>query len=105
MNGRKYDIIEPRNFIERFKVLKFDLVKLDYAILFSNRRSISTYFFCQKVDICFTDKDNKIVYLYNGVKSERKIRKFKKYNIYIFPDEALKYYSVSDKLNVKYEKK
>jgi hypothetical protein len=100
VNNKKIEIKEYNKFSERFKSFKFYLEKIDYGIKIPNKRRASTYFFCQRVDICFTDKDDKILYLYKDIKSEKKIFKFKAKNIYYLPLDTCKYLKVGEKLNI-----
>ena len=56
LNKKKLNITEVTSFWNRFKTLKFDLKPLKEVILFSNKKYLSTYLFCQKVDVVMTDK-------------------------------------------------
>lgn len=98
-NKKKYEVFELTEFLERFKALKFDLEKLDYVLKFPNRKIVTTVFLCQKVDIIMTDKDDKILYLYSDVKSEKYFfPKFKVKNVYFLPLECAKEYRIGEKL-------
>lgn len=101
INKQKIEIIEYTKFIDRFKSLKFVLDKIDYGIKLPNKKRATTTFFCQRVDICFTDKDDKIIYLYEDVKSEKKIIKFKAKNIYYLPLNTVKYLKIGEKFPLK----
>ena len=98
---KKIEIKELNTFKERFKSLKFNLHTIDYGILFKNKKLASTYFFCQRVDICFTDKDNKIVDLLENVKSEKRYLRLKSHNIYYLPLNTCKHLKINEKLNIK----
>ena len=100
INKKSIKILECNTYKERFKSFKFVLKKIDYGIKIKNKRYASTNFFCQRVDICFTDKDDTIKYLYEFVKSEKVIIKFKKYNIYYLPLDTVKYLKKGDKLKI-----
>ena len=91
VNNKKIEIIEYNKFIDRFKSLKFILEPIDYGIKISNKKTISTYFFCQRVDICVTNKDNEIIGIFENVKSEKRKIMFKAYNIYYLPLGTCKY--------------
>ena len=91
LNNKKIKVEEYHKFIERFKSFKFYLEKIDFAIKIPRKKIINTYFFCQKVDICVTDKNNKIIKLYENFKSEKLRIKFKAYNIYYLPLNTAKY--------------
>ncbi len=103
INNKKILIKEYIKFKDRFKTLKFYLDKIDFGIKLPKKKRANTTFFCQRVDICFTDKDDKVLYLYEDVKSEKKIFKFKSKNIYYLPLNTVKYLKVGEQL--KFRKK
>ena len=93
VSGRKF---EPKD------VINYPyLDKIDFGIKIPKKKSASTYLFCQRVDICFTDKDDKILYLYENVKTEKRFFKFKAYNVYYLPLNTCSELKIGDKLNVK----
>ena len=100
--NKKIEIKECNTFKTRFKSLKFKLEKLDYILYFPNRKLANTYWFCQRVDLCFTDKDNKILYLYENIKSEKLIFKYKAHNLYILPLNTSKQLKRGNKLPLIY---
>lgn len=100
IKNKKINIIEYTKLIDRFKSLKFVLDKIDYGIKIPNKKKATTYFFCQPVDICFTDKEDKILYTYEKVKSEKRIIKLKANNIYYLPLGTCKELQVGDKLKI-----
>ncbi len=100
INNKKLNIKEYKKIKDRFKSFKFFLYNIDFGIKLPNKKIASTYFFCQRIDICFTDKDDKILYLYNNVKSEKLIIKLKAKNIYYFPKDTNKYLKVGEKLKI-----
>lgn len=92
INNKKVKLKKVDGFYNRFKLLKFNLEKLEEGYLFSKRNFLSTYLYCQRVDVVMTDKSNKIMYLYSNLKSEKFIFfKRKVYNIYILPLNTVKY--------------
>ena len=91
VNNKKIEIKDCIKFIDRFKSLKFVLPTIDYGIRISKKKKISTYFFCQKVDICVTDKNDKIIGLFENVNTEEKKIMLKAYNIYYLPLGTIKY--------------
>lgn len=101
IKNKKLEVKECVKFSERFKTLKFVLVKFDYIVKVPNKKMATTYFFCQRVDICFTDKDDIILFLYENVKSEKRILKFKAKNVYYLPLGSCKCLKVGMKLEVK----
>ena len=100
INNKKIEIVECNSFSKKFKSFKFVLDKINYGILISNKRNINTYFFCQRVDICLTNKENIITNLYKNVKSEKLFLKLKKRNVYYLPLDTVKYLKVGDKLKI-----
>jgi len=101
LKKNKIEIIEYTKFIDRFKSLKFVLPKIDYGIKLPKKKCANTYFFCQRVDVCFTDKDDKILYLYEKVKSEKKIRKIKAKNVYFLPLGTCEKLKIGEKIELK----
>lgn len=85
IKGKKIEINECNTFKSRFKSFKFYLEKIDHGLYFPNKKTANTYFFCQKVDICFTDSKGKILFLYKNVRSEKMIFKFKAKNLFYLP--------------------
>ena len=57
---KKYDVIYLNTFWLKLKSLKFYLEPIE-DIYMMRRKGLTTYWFCQNVDIIETDKDNKIV--------------------------------------------
>lgn len=101
INNQKIPIKEYTKFIDRFKSLKFVLEKIDYGIKLPNKKRATTTFFCQRVDICFTDKEDKIIFLYEDVKSEKRIIKLKAKNIYYLPLNTVKHLKIGEKFPLK----
>ena len=100
INNKKIKILEYTKFKDRFKSFKFYLKNIDFGIKLPNKKVANTYLFCQRVDVCFTDKDDNILYLYDNVKSEKYIIKLKAKNVYFFPKETTKYLKVGDKIKL-----
>ena len=101
INNNKINIEKIDGFFNRFKLMKFRLEKLENGFLLSKRNFLNTYLYCQKVDVIMTDKNNKILYLYSNLKSE-KIIFFKKnvFNTYILPLITSKYLQIGNTLNI-----
>ena len=68
------EIIPCRTFIQQVKSLNFIIEPIDYGILIPKKRFINTYMFCQKVDICVTDKEQICVWQYFGVQEGHALR-------------------------------
>ena len=98
VNDKVIEIIPCRTFIQQVKSLNFIIEPIDYGILIPNKRFINTYMFCQKVDICVTNKEDKIIKLYENVKSEKIKCLWKKYNIYYLPLNTVRDLKVNEQL-------
>ena len=85
VRGRKIPVQECTTRKEKIKSFRFVLEPIKTGLKLSPKKLASTDFFCQRVDICFTDKNNKIIALYENVKSEKRILKLKSKNIYYLP--------------------
>lgn len=102
IKNRKIKIIKLDSFWKRFKGLKFVLEPIDYGVMFPKKKTITTDFLCQRVDIILTDKNNKILYMYNDFPSEKRIwPKRKVYNIYFLPVGTVKNFKVNEVLPIK----
>lgn len=100
LNNKKIQIYEYTNFKERFKSLKFYLKEINFGIKLPNKKIASTYFFCQRVDICFTDKDDIVIRLLNNIRSEKMYFKSKAKNIYFLPVGTNKYLEIGKKIKL-----
>lgn len=98
VNNKKLEIKEMLTFTDKIKSLRFNLYKIDYGLRRNNKKLASTYMFCQRVDICFTNKENVIIALYENVKSEKRIFKWKSKYIYYLPLNTVKHLKVGEKL-------
>ena len=97
---KKIDIVELNKFNEKFKSFKFYLEKIDYGIKI-RKKYYNTYFFCQKVDICITDKNDTIIKLYEAKRSEKARFFFRARYIYYLPLDTVKHFKTGEKLNIK----
>lgn len=55
-------------FKDRLLGLMFKKEKIDYCLCFPKCNSVHTFFMMQNIDIIMTDKNNKIIYIFNSVK-------------------------------------
>ena len=94
---KKIEITECLTTLDKFKSLKFVLDPINYGIKIPKKKKYNTYFFCQRVDILVTDKEDKIIALFENIKSEKKKRIKNAYNIYYLPLDTCKYYDLGDK--------
>lgn len=97
---KKIQIKELVNFKDRIKTFRFKLDKINYGIKLPNKKTANTYLFCQRIDICLTDKNNKIIGLYENVKSEKIIRKRKTKNVYLLPLDTVKELQLGQQINL-----
>ena len=100
VRNKKIEILEYTNVIDQIKSLKFVLEPIDYGIKLPNKRMINTYFFCQRVDICITNSEEKIIKLFENIKSEKRKFLWKKYHIYYLPLNTAKDLTVGDTLKL-----
>ena len=101
INNKKINIQEYTTFKERIKTLRFTWEPLTDAIKLPRKKFASTDFFLQRVDICFTDKDETIIALYENVATERRFFKRKAYNVYFLPLNTVKDLKKGEKLPIK----
>ncbi len=97
----KIPVMEYEKKSERFRSLKFVLEPLEQAIFFPHKKVANTYFFCQKVDLCFVNRDGTILSLYSNVRSEKLIFCFKAYGLYYLPLGTSTQLQVGKKIPVK----
>lgn len=104
INNVKYEVVEFSSRWDKFKSLKFMLEPLD-KIIMMKKKSLSTYFFCQRVDVIMTDNENNILYIYNFFKSEKFIFWKRKVSyVYLLPNGLGSNFKVGDKFEVKKRK-
>ena len=101
IKNKKIEIKELKTFKERFKSLKFNLYPIDYGLYFPKKKLLDTTFYCQRVDACFTDEDNTIMYLHSNIRSEKRKYHVSVSNLYILPVGTAKYFKVGDTLKLK----
>lgn len=105
IKNKKIKVIEANTFWERLRGLKFVLGPLEYGVRFPNKKSSNTNFLFVKVDVVLTDQEEKILYLFEEVGTEKKIhRKKNVYNTYFLPVHTVKNLKVGDTLNLIVEK-
>lgn len=92
-------------FPEKIKSFRFKLDPITEGICFYHKKNINTYFFCQKVDIIFADKNNKILKISPNTKSEKILfGKSKTFFIYILSANSCKKLAPGDLLKIIYTK-
>lgn len=98
---KKYDVIYLNTFWLKLKSLKFYLEPIE-DIYMMRRKGLTTYWFCQNVDIIGTDKDNKIIYIYKKFKADKILLPRKKvFYIYLTPVGVSNSFKVGDEFIVK----
>ena len=100
VKSKKIPIKDYKSIKEKFKSFKFYLKPIDFGIR-TKGKIATTYFFCQKVDICLTDKDNNILALYENIKSEKRKINLKTYYIYYLPLDTCKCLTLGTRLILK----
>ena len=90
INNNKIEIKKCSNFKDRLFGFMFIKDKLNYGLFFPNCNSIHTFFCFQNLDIIMTDKNNKVLYIYKNVKSNKIIYKKFVENIYEFSSNSIK---------------
>lgn len=97
----KYDVIYLNTFWLKLKSLKFYLEPIE-DIYMMRRKGLTTYWFCQNVDIIETDKDNKIVYIYRKFRPDKILFPKRKVSyIYLTPVGASNSFKVGEEFVVK----
>ena len=99
---KKIEIYDYKTITDKIKSLRFVLEDLDYGIRKKSKHA-NTYMFCQRVDIIFTDKDNKITSLHENIKSEKLFFDFNATYIYYLPINTIK--NLKDKKELKIKEK
>ena len=100
VNKSKINIKELSSFVDKIKSIRFVLDTIDYGLLYKNKSIINTYLYCQRVDICFTDENYKIIKIYSNVKSEKILFSFKSKHIFILPLNTCKYLKIGEELKI-----
>ena len=99
IGNNKIEVRDYVKFSDKIKSFRFYLEPIDFGIRYK-KKIASTYLFCQKVDIIFTDKNNVILDLYHNVPTEKRLFDFKAYYIYYLPLGSCKNYDVGEKLKI-----
>ena len=103
--NKKIIIKEANTFWERLKGLKFVLGPLTYGVRFPNKKSSNTNFLFERVDVLLTDENEKILFIFKNVGTERKIRRKKGVcNTYFLPVGSVDNFEIGDQLNLIIEK-
>jgi len=79
LKNNKYKIKYCKNLFNRFKGFMFKK-KINYVLCFPKCNSIHTFFMRENIDIIMTNKNNKVLYIYNNFKKNKII--LPKKNVY-----------------------
>ncbi len=86
---------------DRIKGFRFQLDPITTGLCYPKKKSITTYFLCQNIDIVITDKDFKILFIYQNIRSEKVIfRKKKAYYIFELPAFSSKDLQIGQQLQI-----
>lgn len=95
-DDQKINLYYYHTFFQKLRGLMFKK-NIDFAIYFKTK-GIHTFFMKESIDLCVTDKNNKIIYL-EGNLTKNKIRYFKKAKyIYELPTGSIKNYKLGESL-------
>ena len=101
VKNKKIEIVEKNSFWDRFKGLKFVLEPIDYVVKFPRKNWFNSNFLCQMVDVVFTDKDEKIVYIKENFRTEKTILpKHNASNVYLFPLGTSKNFKIGQQIKI-----
>lgn len=104
INKKTLKVKECKTFKSKLKGLMFKKEKLDYGIVLYRCNSIHTFFMKQPIDICITDKNNKIIFLRENLKANKIIFPIKNgYFTYELPLNSVKYLKINETLGGFYE--
>lgn len=97
LNDRKLLLNDCTNF--KNKLLGFMFKKNIDCALRLKCKAIHTFFMREKIDIIITDKNNKVLYVYNNFKKNRIIIKKNAYYFYELPSN-LNTYKINDIIKI-----
>ena len=99
--NKKIKINTLTNLKDRIKGYRFYLYPIKEGLCYPKKKTINTYFVCQKLDIVVTDKENNILAIYPSIKTEKFIRpRLKAYYIYLLPEGSSKGIEKNEKLRI-----
>ena len=96
INNKNIEIIDQNTFLKQLVGLMFKKEKITKIYHFPKCSSIHTFFMFQNIDICMTDKNNKIVYLKENLSPWKVIWSQKKaYHTYEMPLNTSKHLKIN----------
>lgn len=100
-NKDKIEIDYCNTFLSRLIGFMFKIKKIKSGKCFPKCNSIHTFFMFQKIDVIMTNKDNKIMAMYQNLKPFKIILPKKDvYYTYELPINNCKYYKIGTKLKI-----
>ena len=99
INDKKINIITLNSFFKRFIGLMFKKNTITDIYMFPNCFGIHTFFMRQKIDLCFLDKDYKIIDTVSCVK-KNKVMIRKSYYVLEMPLDTARYLEKGKILNI-----
>lgn len=106
VNSKKVKVTKCNNLINKIKGFITRIKEFDYCLYFPGRRSIHTFFKFSNVDVVMTDKNNKILYLYQSLKPWKII--FPKHDVcytYELSENTTRTLSLGDKFKIRTTRK
>ena len=101
INNKKINVITYDKFTSKLKGLMFKKEKINNIYRFKKCNSIHTLFMKQNIDICITDKTNKILYLKENLSKNKIILPIKKgYYTYEMPLNTSKYLKLNEYIKI-----
>lgn len=106
INRKKITVNVLDGFWERIKSFRFKLDPIEEGICFYRKKNINTYLFCQKVDVIFADKNNKVLKISKNTPSEKILfGKKSTFYIYLLKENSSGGLKSGDLLKIAYTKK
>lgn len=101
INKKTLKIIECKTFKSKLIGLMFRKEKLNYGIVLNKCNAIHTFFMHQSIDVCITDKNNKIIFLKDNLKPYKMVCPIKNgYFTYELPLNSVKYLQINNYLQL-----
>ena len=102
LNNKKVKVTKCNNLIDKIKAFIHKIKDFDYCLCFTKKRFFHTFFKLSNVDIVMTDKNNKILYLYQSLKPWKIISpKENVFYTYELAENDTKTFSLGDKFKIR----
>lgn len=102
INNKKINIKILTNYFSKLIGLMFRKKTINDGYLFTRCNCIHTFFMKQNIDVCITDKNNKIIYLKENLNKNKVILPKKNgYYTYELPLNTVKYLKINEYLKTK----